>query len=158
MNGELLVYAPLHLLISRQVCWKCKTQQEVTALACHNFREDGSDFSEPGDTSEMFLLSAISEMPLAVLRFVTQRNPRYMQRHSRTAGTSYYANVCECGANFGDFYLFSEPGGAFFPMTDDDAKLIKLETLPFSGMFQFCADYHFGSVGPNILQFAHRIA
>jgi hypothetical protein len=28
---------------------------------------------------------------------------------------SYYANTCQCGALFGDHYLVSEPGGAFFP-------------------------------------------
>lgn len=80
-----------------------------------------------------------------------------MKRHSRTAGEAYYANTCECGANFGDFYLFSEPGGAFFPNTDDAARAIGLEPMPFSGTLKFAASYSHG-IGDYILQHAKRSA
>ncbi len=36
-------------------------------------------------------------------------------------------NHCEhCHSNQGDFYLHSEPGGAFLPLSETDAQYIKL--------------------------------
>ena len=93
--------------------------------------------------------------PFPVFKFVAQRNYRYMKRHSRTAGETYYANTCECGANFGDFYLFSEPGGAFLPDSDEAAASIQLETLPFTGTLRFASSYSVG-IGEYILRHAKR--
>ncbi|WP_157649298.1 hypothetical protein [Burkholderia ubonensis] len=36
-------------------------------------------------------------------------------------------NHCaECDAKFGDFFIHSEPGGAFFPVSEGEAELIRL--------------------------------
>ena len=48
-------------------------------------------------------------MPKVILDYLASVHPRFEKRTSKTAGTSYYMNVCGCGANFGDFYPFSEP-------------------------------------------------
>ena len=37
--------------------------------------------------------------------------------HSATAGGEYWANSCaKCGAIQGDWFLYAEPGGAFFAL------------------------------------------
>jgi hypothetical protein len=155
VDEALQVHCPLYLLKSSEPCWKCGSTQVVHALGVHNLKDDGEDVVDAGDTSELILLSNIVEMPFTVFKYVAQRNHRYMKRYSRTAGEKYYANTCECGANFGDFYLFSEPGGAFFPDTDDAAREIELETTPFTGTLRFVASYSIGT-GEQILQHARR--
>lgn len=155
MSDSLFIECPLYLLQSVEPCWKCKAEQVVHALACHQLTDDGSAVMEPGDTSDLILLQNITAMPPGVFRYLNQKNGRYMQRFSRTAGGSYYANTCACGANFGDFYLFSEPGGAFFPDTDEAARLIVLEITPFTGILEFSADYSMG-IGETILRLARR--
>jgi hypothetical protein len=155
MDDFLQVHCPIFLLTSSEPCWKCGAVQTVNAIGTHALREGDEELTESGDTSELFLLSNITDMPLQVFKYVAQRNHRYMQRHSRTAGESYYANTCECGANFGDFYLFSEPGGAFFPDTDEAAGAIEIEPMPFSGTLSFAASYSTG-IGEYILQHAKR--
>jgi hypothetical protein len=71
-------------------------------LACTAIGLDAKDIerAEPG---EMFLLNYISEMPAQVFQYVTSLAPTYRKLYSRTADHEYYANVCKCGANFGDF-------------------------------------------------------
>lgn len=153
MNDLLLVHCPLYLLTSSEPCWKCGTPQSVNAVAVHNLLEDGELVVDEGDETELLVLSDIVQMPFEVFKYVAQRNHRYMKRHSRTAGEVYYANTCECGANFGDFYLHSEPGGAFFPATDEEASAIQLELMPFSGSLPFDCSYSVG-VGQHILEHA----
>ena len=155
MDDFLQVHCPLFLLTSSEPCWKCGAVQTVNAIGTHAIRDGEEELADPGDTSELFLLSNIVEMPFPVFKFVAQRNHRYMKRHSRTAGATYYANTCECGANFGDFYLFSEPGGAFFPDSDEAARSIQLETMPFTGTLTFSSSYSVG-IGEYILQHAKR--
>jgi hypothetical protein len=155
VDEALQVHCPLYLLTSSEVCWKCGATQYVLALGTHNLHDGEYDVVEPGDMSELVLLSNVEEMPLPVFEYMAQKNQRYMRHYSRTAGQTYYANTCECGANFGDFYLFSEPGGAFFPDTDEAAAEIELEVMPFSGSLRFVASYSVG-VGEYILKHAKR--
>ena len=155
MGDYLQVHCPLFLLTSSEPCWKCGTVQKVNAIATHAIRDGDEELADAGDTSELFLLSNIVEMPFLIFKYVAQRNHRYMKRHSRTAGETYYANTCECGANFGDFYLFSEPGGAFFPDSDEAAGSIQLETMPFTGTLKFSSSYSVG-IGEYILRYAKR--
>lgn len=155
MNDQLLIHCPLYLLTSSEPCWKCGASQSVSAIAAHNLVDDGEPVFDEGDETELLLLSNIVQMPFEVFKYVAQRNHRYMKRHSRTAGEVYYANTCECGANFGDFYLYSEPGGAFFPTTDEEARTIQLEAMPFTGSMPFDCSYSVGT-GQYILEHAQR--
>jgi hypothetical protein len=88
--------------------------------------------AEPG---EAFLLSYITEMPAEVFQFVISLAPNYRKLYSRTADEEYYANVCKCGANFGDFYLFSEPDGAWFPKDDTGVVTTRVVPVPIADPF-----------------------
>jgi hypothetical protein len=85
-----------------------------------------------------FLLPSITKMPEAIFALMTAANSCYKLHHSHTVGAEYYANICDCGANFGDFYLFSEPGHAFFPMSVEEAAKTVITRLPLKGTFEIC--------------------
>ena len=155
MDEEIEVFAPLYLLTSTEECWKCHKPQNVIALGTHQIVDDSQIFGDSADTTDLLLLSNIESMPPEVLQYIVQRYPRFMERYSDTAEASYYANTCECGANFGDFYLFLEPGGAFFPDTDEAAKEIKYHKMPFSGTLRFACSYSHG-IGDLILAHATK--
>ena len=143
MNDEnrLRVTAPIYLLRSAGSCWRCHSSQEVIALAFrwHPDKEIAADEQPAKD--EPLILENIHEMPQAILACVVSVHPHFEKRTSKTAGTSYYMNMCDCGANFGDFYLFNEPGGAFFPTDEAEAANITIEQLPFTGTFEFDCSY-----------------
>jgi hypothetical protein len=80
-------------------------------------------------------------MPAEVFQFVTTLAPNYRNLYSRTADEEYYANVCKCGANFGDFYLFSEPDGAWFPKDDSGVVTTRVLPLPLTGPFEVECDF-----------------
>lgn len=64
--------------------------------------------------------------------------PSIQMRRSNTMQMEYYANTCECcKANFGDFYHFSEPDHAFFPMDVEQARRMSVIELSFTGLFEF---------------------
>ena len=95
-------------------------------------------------------------MPIELLTFIQKRQPGYKKQYSRAADMSYYANTCQCGALFGDHYLVSEPGGAFFPEDPADAARIVISRVPCSSPLLIQGDYSAGSVGELIWENAHR--
>jgi hypothetical protein len=137
---------PLLLFRSAHRCWKCGTMQKVIALGSVSLTDEGCDSDQPREINECALLSFIEAMPPHVAAYLRENFPQYGPNYSQTADMSYYANVCECGAPFGDHFLFGEPGGTFFPETDADASQISCMQLPFQGKFGFEASY---SVGPG---------
>ena len=151
-KNTLKVTAPVFLLRSTESCWRCHSNQEVIALAFRwSLDEDEAEDQQPHQ-GEPLILENIHEMPQAILDHIVSVHPRVEKRPSKTTGTAYFMNICKCGANFGDHYLFSEPGGAFFPMDEEAASQITIEELPFTGAFQFNCSY---SMGQGDLIFEH---
>lgn len=147
---------PLYLITSSEHCWRCKLPQSVIALATRSLRDGDMDMLvESTEDEEPFILTNITDMPESIFQHLTTVHPSYRQHPSRTAGQTYYANMCECGANFGDFYLHSEPGGAFFPMSEEQAAEMTVTALPFEGVFDFHCGYSQGR-GDFIFQHAKR--
>jgi restriction system protein len=140
----MVVHPPLYILTSSAQCWRCEKPQPVTAVGCRSLTDDGQRIGEPGRESELILLWKIAQMPQTLEKLLTARNPRYAKHHSITADETYYANICECGANFGDYFLFAEPGGAFFPKTAEAARGIVIETLPIDRRLELDCFYSTG--------------
>lgn len=149
------VSSPIYLLRSSESCWKCGAVQEVVALATRHLHEDDPDGDETDTEDEPIILDNISEMPQEVLDYIRAVHPRYEKRTSKTMGSAYYMNTCSCGAHFGDFYLYSEPGGAFFPDTEEQASHIAIEELPLTGTFDLECGYGVG-IGSFIFEHAKR--
>ncbi|WDT77903.1 MAG: hypothetical protein MPW16_22020 (plasmid) [Candidatus Manganitrophus sp.] len=153
MDEKMRIDCPVYLLTSAAECWKCSKPQSVVAIGTHQLFDGADEIGDLSDQNDLILLSNIGSMPFEVFKYIGQRNHRYMKRYSHTAEATYFANTCECGANFGDFFLFSEPGGAFFPETEEAAAQIKYHKMPFSGALPFECSYHQG-VGDFILAHA----
>ena len=140
-----LVHSPSFVVGAKQDCWKCMASNEVITLATRTIAEAPGpiDFAEAG---EIYLLSYIEDMPAFVFQYMARLGPRYRKLFSMTAGHDYYANVCNCGANFGDWFLFSEPGRAWFPEARADISLTRAVALPFVDPFLVECNYHARSV------------
>jgi hypothetical protein len=156
MDGVIAVQGRLYLLTANAACWKCGKPQDVVVIAAQGLSEGGEPIPDTQDPRSLVALSAIAEMPSELLAFIQQRQPRYKRQYSRTAEMSYYANTCQCGALFGDHYLVSEPGGAFFPEDRADAARIEMSRVPCSPPLLFQCDYSMGSVGEMIWENARR--
>ena len=143
------VASPLFLVLSSVPYWKCNADQMVIAIAGSHVRSSDPYASE---SKLPILLSNIKAMPKEIEVHLAAFHPPFQKRHSKTAESVYYANTCaECDANFGDFFLFSEPEGAFFPFDEEQAKAINIMELPFDGEFDFRCQCH----ANNELIFAH---
>lgn len=152
--------APLFVIESNQDCWKCKAKQRVIALASYEIEEepdeDENELKERAEimeTGEPFLFSKITTLPEDLRAWINAHYPRFQPYRSRMAQKEYWANLCECGANFGDFYLHSEPGGAFFPMGEEDCSDMLICEVPLPGPFQIVCGYNLGS-GELIFNYA----
>lgn len=150
------VTTPIYLVTSWESCWQCGESEAVIALATTSvIDDDDDDYDQEGD-DEPYLLMNVREMPEEVVRTVQERHPRFQKCASKTAGFTYYANHCECGANFGDFFLHSKPGHAFFPMSDEAAARITVLELPFKGKLKFFAEWSQGTAS-EILEKGKRV-
>jgi hypothetical protein len=142
-----VIYSPAYVVAAQQNCWKCGSDNEVVTLACTAIGVDATAPIERAEPGEAFLLSYIREMPADVFQYVTGLAPNYRKLYSRTADEEYYANVCKCGANFGDWYLFNEPGGAWFP--EDGAEIVPTRVLPVPLVDPFRGDCEFAACRVN---------
>ncbi len=125
LDEPVTVDPPLYLAGATVGCWRCGAPMPVVALLAPNV---------PGAEGEPCLLSAIRELPPAVLSFIQSRFPTFRRTHSKTLGAEYLANTCRhCGVLYGDFCLFDEPGAPFFPTSVQGARAIWLQEIPLPG-------------------------
>ena len=147
------VRSPLYLVKSFEPCWKCHKEQSVIAIATRHIRTEDFDFLDAGDQGPVFLMN-IEAMPQPILEYLSAAFPQFQNRRSHTMEMDYYANTCkDCGANFGDFYLFNV-GHAFSPMDAEQAKRMSIVELPYSGTFEFQCSWSMGSAGDLIFRHA----
>ena len=102
---------------------------------------------------EIGTVSNVSGLAQAVLVQLRSHTARYRPAYSKQVGATYYMNHCEhCGAKLGDFYMHSEPGGAFFPRSPADAskRMLRKVDAPFA------ANGSAGYASDNFVEFMQR--
>ena len=78
-------------------------------------------------------------------------------KYSKMAGHKYLGNTCpKCGLLTGEFFLHAEPGGPFFPETEEDAKYLYIREIPLAGPINVDASRGVGC-GDLILNHAKRL-
>lgn len=116
-------------------CWRCHELTRVYALilpAGHETLESGDDDTDSYwyQHTEAALVLYVTDLPQVVAAQMTSRSPRYRIDFSKTTQSSYWMNHCEhCGMKQGDFGLYCEPGGAFFPMDERAASHIAIDAV-----------------------------
>ena len=121
------LYPPVYIVESKSSCWKCSQSSRVVCIASKGFRDDEMNLSD------FVTFSNVSYISQELLTFVEESCSLYKPSYSKTAGGVYYMSHCEhCGAKLGDFFMHSEPGGAFHPVNKSDCKSINLVELPES--------------------------
>ncbi|WP_175794636.1 hypothetical protein [Burkholderia ambifaria] len=137
--GWLPDYLAAHTSLAegRERCWKCSDMTPVYCLASRGeYLTRHEVYDENQTQTEAFIWSLtgcgafFGNLVLAngsLLRMLATQCPNYHLDYSKQAQGNYFMNHCaSCGAKLGDFYMHSEPGGAFFPTSDERAKEIKL--------------------------------
>lgn len=134
---------PVYLVSKTIACWKCREDMPAVAIIAPNvFKEDG----------QVCILSNIQSLPENLLMFIKKRFPSFKLKYSSITQSEYFANICiKCGKLSGDFYLHSEPGGPFFPMTEEEAQCLTVEQIPIDAPIEIEAGFHIGA-GDLILE------
>lgn len=148
-SSELLeLLPPIFVVESRSACWKCGRQVTVGTVAATSFIESGDDTESV--ESDLYLFSGITHLPKQATEALQALNSGYRRRFSKTAGTKYFMNHCPCGAQLGDFFMHSEPGGAFLPIDAKAAASIKLHCISDEEPVELAGDPGFNF--PNLIK------
>jgi len=141
---------------SVELCWKCKQGTLVFAFLLpenHQTKEYEDEDDEENNNiiwvnrnykSIVSFTSVVNEKCVEIIRGFTSG---YYFDFSKQSSSSYYMNHCKnCNSKLGDFYMHSEPEGAFLPMSSEAAKSIKLHW--FNDVFEanvgtYSLDVHF---------------
>lgn len=132
MNG-------FHLARIGEMCWRCRQptyvygvyfQHQPIMIEGHEMVDGeveeihGHSHYGPGFISNTTWFSAEAAKAIA------SNAPLLRLDNSATANSRYYMNHCmRCDAKIGDFELFSEPEGAFYPVDDKHARSIELKFI-----------------------------
>ena len=124
---KVALHPPFYLLRSSEVCWKCHRPSDAIAFAAGAATPHDED--EEVDDISPLILQDIQEAPAPFLIAAATTGVDFRERFSQAAGHEYFMNHCECGAPFGDHYLHSEPGHAFFPLDPREAERIQVQEI-----------------------------
>lgn len=130
-----IIKRPCYAAVSTRSCWKCGADIPLIAIAAEHIlqRDEETGVWAFLEDDDLMLFSNILKLPGAILRPLQERYPFFKKAYSATARQSYIGNTCtHCGALQGDFFNHCEPGGAFFPMSEEEAQQIRLIELPFA--------------------------
>ena len=123
-------------------CWKCAEHTSVFGFilpAGHETLEPDEEDDERDAWyryDEPTIVHYVTDLLPAVAARVKAFSRHYRVDFSKTTQSSYWMNHCEhCGMKQGDFEMYCEPQGAFFPMDERAASLIVLREFaePFGG-------------------------
>ncbi|QJQ02338.1 conjugal transfer protein TraC [Herbaspirillum rubrisubalbicans Os34] len=122
-------------------CWKCGEHTKVVGFilaAGHETLESGEEDDEPDRWyrhTDPAIVHYINGLLPAVEARIRALSRHYRLDFSKTTQSSYWMNHCEhCGMKQGDFEMYCEPQGAFFPVDRYAAAQITLHAFaePFS--------------------------
>lgn len=145
-------------------CWKCgqstkvygfvvpsghEVLEEIDVDASEKFFANDDEYKAWCKSPESVELRWVSSEEPTIIHFVDHIPPavalkmqglsrHYRVDYSKQADGSYWMNHCEhCGMKQGDFNQYAEPGGAFFPVTAEEAFRITLYQVdePFSASY-----------------------
>jgi hypothetical protein len=72
----------------------------------------------------------VNYLPDTVILHIKKFTDKYQFDFSNTIQSYYWMSHCEyCGAKQGDYELYEEPKGPFFPITEEEAFEIKLSFI-----------------------------
>lgn len=138
---EFCVRAPYYYVMeSVSDCWGCSN---LTRVFSFKLPEQHEEFEYYEDEDEDFALTSnlgewkchgyrgtvsnVDSLSPLVTKQIHHFTNKFKQAYSKTTGSRYLMNHCEnCGAKLGDFFMHSEPGGAFFPTSPQEAKRMTL--------------------------------
>ena len=106
-------------------CHQCRADTPVSALMVPAHKEFDEEWTESDDSALLIYVEAVDERARQTWG---ERAPWMRPVFSKTAGMTYLANVCACGALQGDFYLI-KPGAPFFPLDDTGIAAINVEWI-----------------------------
>lgn len=116
--------SPIFIVKSAQACWKCDQISDVYCIASSGL------IDEDGSENYFTLFSNLDFIDAKVEKTIKENFPTYSPDYSKTAGGVYYMNHCQnCSTKMGDFFMHSEPEGAFFPTSVNSALRITLFKL-----------------------------
>ncbi|MET0399836.1 MAG: DUF5710 domain-containing protein [Longimicrobiaceae bacterium] len=162
IESNLVALAPVYLALSAQPCWRCSNQVDVVALGVLRFRDLAAEAEQEGETGRAYnfegeggwvampadtlhLLTHVARLPDRAVEAIRQRAPRFRLDVSKAAGR-YYMNHCQaCGAHLGDYFMHSEPGGAFYPTTAEELDRIAFTELGVRGELAIRTDVVYSS-------------
>ncbi|WP_416769560.1 DUF5710 domain-containing protein [Pseudomonas sp. RHF3.3-3] len=126
-------------------CWKCCAPTRVFSFRLPDEYEEFHYIEEYEDPQVFTLtsnlgqwksrgyggtVSDVGSLSPQVLRRIRQFTGSFRLDYSKMAGCRYFMNHCQhCGAKLGDFYMHAEPGGAFVPMSPEQAGKITLHRI-----------------------------
>ncbi|WP_423395547.1 hypothetical protein [Burkholderia sp. LMG 21824] len=145
LSGWMPHYVAPYFYIAQNIqsCWRCGEISPVYCLASTgDYLERLLDYDDDDRIKTIdwtissygsFVGTFIGNMTIVngtVRRLIRGHCSNYYIDQSKMAESSYYMNHCvKCGAKFGDFFMHSEPGGAFFPVSEGEAKSITLTKI-----------------------------
>ena len=158
---SVIIKSPVSIALNSSDCYKCANKTAVISLASNNFYYLNTDENEDekwfrADGWSFFSMPVFIENEL--VGKINKLFPNYKIAYSKTAESSYWANLCEnCGALQGDFFLHSEPGGAFFPLEIEEYEQLTFITVPSKFDVEIDADYSWLSNADDIPDYAKSI-
>lgn len=140
------------------ICWKCDERTRVYGFILpeghsHLLQNEESDVWHRFD--EPTIIHYVTALKPSVAMRINQFTQNYRIDFSKTTQSHYWMNHCEsCGMKQGDFELYCEPQGSFYPVDEKAASKIVLRV--FNESFACNGSAIYGDGVENCVRFSQK--
>jgi len=136
-------------------CWNCGRANTVTAIGANSFYLKDGEGSSWEEIGFFTLFEGITLISINLKTFLQNYYPDMRLAYSKTAEGYYWSNHCAaCKKIQGDWFLFSEPGGAFSPISPEKAAEITLKSFTFQSSPMINGGFIMGDTMEFIIDYA----
>lgn len=134
LDDKTIICNYLYIVEGKRICWKCKRETTVIALAIKDYYENDYDemskqYHYRWRTGSMCLIEDINSIPEKLQEYL-DKIYNFKKRYSYTVKDKYLANGCQfCNALQGNQYLFDEPDSPFFLDSPEVASKLKIHRI-----------------------------
>lgn len=125
-----------HILQTEIACWSCEGITEIFGILLpegHRVEEQDEDEDESywKRVEESSVINFAGLLSSSVAERIRQVSNTYNMDYSGVAKTTYWMNHCfHCKSKLGDFNIYREPGGGFYPLDEQSAGGIYSVKIP----------------------------
>jgi len=161
-ESDIIVKNPFFIAVNTGMCCSCKQETLIISIGAEQFLQgeyldDESEEKEWLLEKQLVLFSEVRYIPKNVIKAIHDKYGFY-RLLDENSESDIWSNYCiHCNSLQDDWSNHNQPGGAFFPCSKDEAKVIDLIKVNVNHDFPIVGGYALGDSNDLMRKYSKRL-